>query len=693
MKKHIWKFAKFGGVTQLMFQTADDILQLKNLDQKLWTVLAMPTAGIFFDKDTAAVLDTDSDGFIRPPEILAAVDFLENSLNDVGLIMQQGNTLAVSEIKDKNISGYAQWFLRKLDKTEPIISLDDITVHQAEFLGEHDDNEIADTDSDSVRLQKLIYLYAKQNPALPAPELKEKLLTDAAAFSNWKLSLDQALGGLSVEQMLAAVSIFETVQKKIDDFFVRCRLLDYDDVAKEVLTNYSDVIKNFQNQELTETNELLLAMPISLPNAEKTLHINERINPAWKETIEKLYTDAVLPLAGEKRELTENDWQLITKKLSEFKSVYENQKDSPFLHVPARCLTALSAQPDTVQHNAEIALNFEKQKACAQSLYKLLLLRSHFFALLKNYVSFSDFYSGKGSIFQAGLLFFDSRSAALCFELQEDERHETLDMLSGGYLIYCDISRGTEKRKILAVLTNGDSDKVVVGRNGIFYDRDGNDWNATVFKVIANPISIREAFFSPYKNLAHIIEEQIAKKANTAAEKSGALLESATATTFKDPKEAAAGLPAKKIDLGTIALIGTAIGGISTLIGSLLQVLFGLGFWVPLGLAGILLLISGPSMILAAMKLRKRSIGPILEANGWAINAHAKVNIPLGTSLTKILILPPDARLASFDPFAEKKTGRKVLIWCLVLALIIGVFCYFYFVKKAGLNPLHWFKK
>ena len=95
-------------------------------------------------------------------------------------------------------------------------------------------------------------------------------------------------------------------------------------------------------------------------------------------------------------------------------------------------------------------------------------------------------------------------------------------------------------------------------------------------------------------------------------------------------------------------------------------------------------------MILAAMKLRKRSIGPILEANGWAINAHAKINIPLGSSLTKLASLPKNARLAHLDPFAEKKKGRNIFIAVLILLLAAaGVFCYFYLIKKTGIYPFN----
>ena len=35
--------------------------------------------------------------------------------------------------------------------------------------------------------------------------------------------------------------------------------------------------------------------------------------------------------------------------------------------------------------------------------------------------------------------------------------------------------------------------------SGIFYDRKGRDWDATITRILDNPISIRQAFWAPYK--------------------------------------------------------------------------------------------------------------------------------------------------------------------------------------------------
>src|SRR5208282_5896533 len=77
---------------------------------------------------------------------------------------------------------------------------------------------------------------------------------------------------------------------------------------------------------------------------------------------------------------------------------------------------------------------------------------------------------------------------------------------------------------------------------------------------------------------------------------------------------------------------------------------------LPLVAIGIMLLISGPAVLLAYIKLRKRNLGPILDANGWAINTKARINVPFGTRLTGIAQLPPGASVDLQDRYAEKWT-------------------------------------
>jgi hypothetical protein len=213
-----------------------------------------------------------------------------------------------------------------------------------------------------------------------------------------------------------------------------------------------------------------------------------------------------------------------------------------------------------------------------------------------------------------------------------------------------------------------------VGRNGIFYDHQGRDWDATVTKIIENPINIRQAFWAPYKRFVRMIEEQVAKRASAADEEARQKAQAAATQTAHADKAKAEGAEKKpepkKIDVGTVAAIGVAVGGIATFFSSILATFFGLGMWMPIGLLALLLAISGPSMLIAWLKLRQRNVGPILDANGWSVNALAKINIPFGSALTKVAALPRGARRQTRDPFAQRRPPWGLYLILLTLAAL-----------------------
>jgi hypothetical protein len=95
---------------------------------------------------------------------------------------------------------------------------------------------------------------------------------------------------------------------------------------------------------------------------------------------------------------------------------------------------------------------------------------------------------------------------------------------------------------------------------------------------------------------------------------------------------------------------------------------------MPLVVLGLMLLVSGPSMLLAWLKLRRRNLGPLLDANGWAVNIRARINLPFGATLTRVAQLPAGASRALADPYADKGLpwGRWLLT-LLGLGLIVIV--------------------
>src|SRR5690606_31156099 len=310
--------------------------------------------------------------------------------------------------------------------------------------------------------------------------------------------------------------------------------------------------------------------------------------------------------------------------------------------------------------------------AAIDGVDRLVRYCRYLYLLCENFVNFRHFYSRESqAIFQAGTLYIDQRSCELTLWVDDAAKAAPMVALAGTCLLYCDcVRRATgEKRQIVAAVTNGDSDNLMVGRNGIFYDRDGRDWDATITKIVDNPISLRQAFWSPYKKLVRFIEEQVAKRAAAADEAATKKLE-LTATTVTNVDKAPP--EAKKIDVGTVAALGVAFGALATATAAIAgygSSLMGLPFWqLCVALGVLLLIVSGPSVLIAWLKLRKRNLGPILDANGWAVNARARLNVPFGASLTGIAQLPRGAKVALGDRF-----GQRPAAWPKLIATVVAV--------------------
>jgi hypothetical protein len=243
--------------------------------------------------------------------------------------------------------------------------------------------------------------------------------------------------------------------------------------------------------------------------------------------------------------------------------------------------------------------------------------------------------------------------------------------LSQCFLLYCDClkkDKSGEKMQIAALISNGATDNLLVGRNGIFIDRDGNDWDATIVKIIDNPVSIKQAFWAPYKKIMRLIQEKMAKSTNNAESK---VFESMS-KVVENPSEISSTIRSKKTDVGTIAAISVAFTGIATVVGGIMEAFLGLGKWIPLGIIGIILVISLPSMLIAWRKLKQRNIAPILDASGWAINGNVKIPTLLGDSLTKLPVYPVKSFLTTKDPYANKKFPiKRVIFGTILLAIIV----------------------
>src|SRR5690606_17225150 len=403
---------------------------------------------------------------------------------------------------------------------------------------------------------------------------------------------------------------------------------------------------------------------------------------------------AIEPLLGARTELTEKDWDDLVAKLAPFAAWKAEPHGGVVEPLGIDRVEALLSNGTRAALEELIAQDLTWKQEAEDVFLVDRLVRYHrdLFQLARNYVSFQDFYSQQPpAIFQAGTLYIDTRSCDLCVRVNDVNAHAAAAASSQGYLAYCDLVRKAtgEKMSIVAVLSNGDADHMRVGRNGVFYDRKNRDRDATVVKVVENPMSLRQAFFSPYKKVAKLIETQISTFASSREQAVDAQAKTAVEGGTVALNEGTARVGPTSFDVakfaGIFAAIGLAIGAISGALAALLSAFVALSWWqMPLALLGLLMVVSGPSVLLAWLKLRQRSLAPILEANGWAVNSRIPLSVGFGESLTHLPRVPTTARVLRRDPYERPNRSLQVAVTVLVLvSLGVGG----HFAWKRGLLP------
>jgi hypothetical protein len=702
MSKHHWKFFRAGGVDQVALESANDLINLDQLDQKLWVALSCPTKGVEFDTRTLELIDADKDGRIRAPDMIAAAKWAAANLKNPEILLQPSEALLLSAINDstdegKRLLSSARQILINLGKESTSITAEDTADTTKVFSATkfNGDGIIPIDATPDLKLQQVLKdiidsvgpeLDRTKNPGVSQPRV-DLFFTEAQAFSDWNGKAEAAGVLVLGETTVSAMAALEAVRAKIEDFFVRCRFAAFDHRATLALNRPEQEYLALAAKDLSAAAPELTGFPIAHIEAGRALPLTDSVNPAWSAAIAKFRDEVVKPILGERAELTENEWADIQSRFEAFRTWQSSKAGVSVekLGLPrVREILAGNFRPEI---EALIAKDkaLEHEMNAIEGVDRLVRYNRDLYTLLRNFVSFADFYSTKKySIFQAGRLYLDARSCDLCIRVPDIAKHAIVATISRTYIAYCECTRrgGTEKMTIAGCFTGGDSDHLMVGRNGIFYDRAGNDWDATIVRVLEHPISLRQAILAPYKRFGKMVSDQIEKLAasrdKAITDKAAAGIAAQTKTlegTAPPPPAAAAPKKEDQFDAakfaGIFAAIGLAIGTLGAAIAQVATGFWNLKAWqMPLAILGVFVAISGPSALLAFLKLRQRNLGPILDACGWAVNGRMKINIPFGAALTCIAKVPPHSLLPFKDPFAEKKTGR-FWAWFLITLLIL----------------------
>jgi len=703
-----WKFSTVGGVTRVNIESGQDILHLDELDRKLWTALSCPLKDLEIDEKTMTMLDTNGDGKIHIEEVVAASKWLTSVINDPDLLLKRDAFIPFTAFNTSNEEGLhlletSKQILENLGLEKSEISIADVSDSLAIFAKTrfNGDGIITENSADDDALKALIKTIIdcmggvtdrSGDPGIDTDKI-EAFYAALADFKAWKDAgeADKANVFPYGDDTAAALAACMAVKDKVEDFFMRCKLASFNTDSAAVLDVSSAKIGEISGNNLAASTDEIATYPLAKVNAEHRLPLGNEVNPAWAGAMANLKKLVIEKEFNNAEYITEEQWVSMLAKFSAYnawmgakagaaveglgydavvKALEENKKEA---------LLDLVAQDKAL----------EAKSNAIDKVDKLLHYYRDFYTLLTNFVTFSDFYNPeKRAIFQAGTLYIDERACDLCLKVHDMGAHNTMAAYSNMYILYCDCTCKSKPgtMTIAAVVTDGDVGDIVVGKHAVFYDRDGLGWNATVTKIVDNPISIRQAFWSPYRKMAKSVEDMINKRA---AEKDAKVMADANAkidnanlpTDGTKPAEVKPPFDIAKF-AGIFAAIGLAIGLVASAIGGLFEWLGAHWYNVVIFFAIIILIISGPSMIMAWLKLRKRNLAPVLNANGWALNQRVLVNTKFGATLTGIAKYPV---VKTKDPFTTKAPlWKRILNWfILVICLCVAV----YFILPKDMRP------
>lgn len=694
---HKWQYCSLGGVVRVKISTGEDIACLGELDEKYWTVLSCPVNGLAMDRETLSCLDADSDGKIRVKEVVAAAEWLCACIKDNDFLLKGDSSISLDAFDDSDPNGpgaklkrSARQILDNLGKEGDVIGIGDVLDSTAIFKGTRfngdgvvtpltagDDSVLKDTIADCIATVGSVPDRSGEQGV--TAEMIGKFYDLCREYSQWRAAAVRDSVFPYGDKTPAAYAACCTLKEKMADFFMRCRLLGYDAAAAAAL------------EVKIEKPEDLASCPIARPAASGVLSLNV-VNPAWDEAVSNLV--ALVPesdLAG-KDGITEQGWRSFCARFNAYEDWLASKKGEAVESLGLDRINAI-LDADRRQELLDLAAADSAKKEESGSMdevRKFMYLYRDFGRFLRNYVIFSDFYDrpGRRAIFEAGRLFIDQRCCDLCIKVDNMAGQNDMAKLSGMFLIYCRCTSKvrSESLDIVAVLTAGDTGDLRPGKNGIFYDLQGRDWDATITKVVDNPISIANAFWAPYRKFWDFCVGLISKSAEEKDSKVMKEMQEKASRTLASPpdtsaaaKEQTGGRQAFDIAkfAGIFAAIGMAIGYIGSFLTKLAAGIAATPWWQLLvAIAAIMLVISGPSCFLAWTRLRQRNLGPVLNANGWAMNTKVLVNIVFGNILTSVAKYP---KLKFADPYRPKKSAWKWIVPLLVFLLLVGAAAAVYF--------------
>jgi hypothetical protein len=731
-------FQDYRGLVQLRLETPEDLEHIRMLEPARWSSTSVPVDQLLCDPALLDYVDGDKNSRIRVHELVAAYDWLRLRLKNTQRIIDRTDTVHLDDL-DTSLPEAAQLkrLARKRIKASgkesgpgTTISLADIRAFRDGYAKKFPNGDGVVTaaqieDPDLSRLAAMVVEATGGDADLSGEAGVDEGKLDAfVALGRARLAWHaegRLLAGEKTSAILpfgedtaAAFALVDALAGKLDQFFAQCDLLGQGKAAEERLLVTAESLAPLDVRDPEAIRGFLRDASLARPNSEGVLVFDGWLNPLFADDARRFAAD-VLPRAlgasGPMKRLERAGWEKVRALFEPYRAFVGKKPTELPGGLDGEALAKLLDGP---LHGRLRALVIEDRQASAEllalsDLEKLALLQRWILDLANNMVSFPALFAvGERCLFEVGTLVLDGREINLCVRVPDKAAHKPVAEGSNIFTVYVDLDRKEDgewrRMEIAAGVTSGTRRGIAVNKRGVFYDRDGKEWDAKVTDIIVKPISIWEAAISPFVKIRDFMAERIEKLLGgrlDAMEKS--MEQSADARVAGAAPAPPLTPPATHVHVGG-AMPGSAqgllVGGgiafaaIGSTLAFALKTLTSTGplhiIGVVAGIVGAIMSVSG---LLGWLKLRKRDVSTLLEASGWAFNVRIYLRRNLSLRFTRVPPLPKGSvrkrQILPVFASAEQPPSRaRIVFTVLVIVFVLLVGWHYREPIRAWLGPL-----
>lgn len=685
-------FRRFGRSYHVRIRNADDLQQAVDLDEALWVATDAPASSFACDAVFLSWLDADGNGRVIFEELRRAVRWTLHVLNDWSDLSAGRESLRLYAVDASDPDGHrivtsARKMLRRLGETAgEVITLQQVREIQAQMQARPiseagvvlpsatDDPAIGDMLADIVACTG-----GAEHPSGEAGvdlDALDAFLAQARAAVEWFARADIPEDHTTSEVMplgeatAAAWEPYHALHDKLEQFFAQCEVVRYDPALAEQIALADKVPPAEAFNDPPQIEAFLRDAPIAPPTGEAILRYETPNNPYYIQLLRQFDRHVVEPILGGPREtLSWPEWDHIKRVMSPHAQWQADRPPEAYRAIGPRRLGEYLEEPriERIRRLCAESADTAFEMGNIRLVEKLLLYQANLLAFANSFISFPTLYDPKQmALFERGTLVIDGRRLTLAIDVPDRVEHIKLAEASRMFVVYIEARRGEDRCEFCLPVTDGGRGNLVVGKRGVFIDRDGREYDARIVHIIEHPVSLSEALAAPFKRIGRLISGKIDSLTAEAEQK----LDATTTSALDAHRQPAAPQPTPNkggfLAGGLLMGGGVAIAALASSVAymtetfsgieSKLDILIGLG--IILGVA--VLLVAVPTLISAKVRLRRRDLSAMLEGSGWAVNARMRLT-------------PRQCRTFTHRPPFPAGASGVVSPWKIVLALILLV--------------------